>query len=324
MRKSTKILMIVAVSLIAAGLIAFCVAMTAVKWNFLNLMEEKYDMKEYEITESFHGISIMSDTADITFVPTDGTQTKVSCREKTRLTYSVTVEDGALAIHAVDARKWYDHIQLFGSGTQKITVYLPRGEYGALNIKESTGDVTIPSDYRFASVNVTLSTGDVACEASASDSVRIKANTGDVKISGVSAGSLSISTITGEITASSVTVTGEVTVHVSTGKSRLSDLRCKTLVSKGDAGDLTMNRVIADESFSLKRITGDVTLEECDAAQMEITTNTGDVKGTLLSEKIFLHQSNTGKVSLPESTRGGVCRITTTTGDICFSVKNDS
>ena len=61
---------------------------------------------------------------------------------------------------------------------------------------------------------------------------------------------------------------------------------------------------------------GDVMLEKCDAAVLEIETDTGDVKGSLLSDKVFLVETDTGRVSVPHSTSGGRCEVSTDTGDI--------
>ena len=47
-----------------------------------------------------------------------------------------------------------------------------------------------------------------------------------------------------------------------------------------------------------------------------VKTSTGNVKGTLLSDKIFVTDTSTGRVSVPKTTSGGKCEITTSTGDI--------
>ena len=64
-----------------------------------------------------------------------------------------------------------------------------------------------------------------------------------------------------------------------------------------------------------------MTLKDCDAAELEIKTGTGDVQGTLLSEKVFVVKTNTGKIQVPETVTGGKCKITTTTGDIRITVQ---
>ena len=52
----------------------------------------------------------------------------------------------------------------------------------------------------------------------------------------------------------------------------------------------------------------------------DITTDTGNVKGSLLSEKVFIVSTDTGKKQVPNTITGGRCEITTDTGDIIISI----
>jgi hypothetical protein len=54
---------------------------------------------------------------------------------------------------------------------------------------------------------------------------------------------------------------------------------------------------------------------------MNIETSTGSVKGTILTPKIFMIRSDTGKINVPETTTGGICRIRTSTGNISITIK---
>ena len=47
-------------------------------------------------------------------------------------------------------------------------------------------------------------------------------------------------------------------------------------------------------------------------------TSTGKVKGHLLTDKIFVTSTSTGKVRVPSTESGGICKVTTSTGDILF------
>ena len=76
------------------------------------------------------------------------------------------------------------------------------------------------------------------------------------------------------------------------------------------------------EQISIKRSTGDVKFVDCDAMALEITTDTGDVRGNLLTDKIFICKSDTGSMKYPETTSGGICRVHTDTGDIKLSISN--
>jgi len=108
---------------------------------------------------------------------------------------------------------------------------------------------------------------------------------------------------------------------VTTGKTQADSVRCKTLVSDGDTGDIILKNVIAQDMFALERSTGDVLFEACDAQDIFVETDTGDVSGTLLSGKIFEVETDTGRVDVPKTDRGGRCEISTDTGDIRIKVQ---
>ena len=281
-----------------------------------------YETNVYEINESFYDIAIKTDTADIAFLPSDDGMCRVVCYEKSKVSHSVEVENGTLTVKVVDNRKWYDYIGV-NIDSPKITIYLPEAEYSSLVIEEDTGDIEIAKDFKFKSIDVSLDTGNVKCYASATDAIKIVASTGDVYVENISASSLDLKTSTGDITAFGITSDGNITIDVSTGKSYLSNITCKNLSSTGSTGDISLTNVVATEKISIKRSTGDLKLEGSDAAELYIITDTGNVKGSLLTNKIFITKSNTGRINVPNSITGGRCEITTNTGDIKISISAD-
>jgi len=315
MNKGTKIWMLAAGIALLLGIVILGGVMTVLKWDFTKLSTNKFETNTHEIKEDFRGISIVGETARIVLVPSENEACSVVCYEQKNQKHSVGIEDGVLVIKSVDSRKWYEHIG-FSFSASTVTLSLPSGKYGDLQIKSSTGDVEISKEFEFESIAISQSTGDVRCYASAAGDLKIKTSTGDVFAENLSAGSLALSVTTGKITASNIVCEGEVKLAVSTGRTQLSDLRCQTLASNGSTGDLSLRNVLVAGSLSIERSTGDVTLESCDAAELLIKTSTGDVSGTLRSEKCFIPKSNTGKIRVPESENGGKCRITTDTGDI--------
>ena len=56
--------------------------------------------------------------------------------------------------------------------------------------------------------------------------------------------------------------------------------------------------------------------KNCDAAELFVESDTGDVKGSLLTDKVFITESDTGRVNVPKTVTGGKCEIITNTGDI--------
>ena len=290
------------------------------KWDFTKLSTDKYETNDYEITEKFKNISIVTDTADIVFLPSENSKTSVSCYEQRNAKHFVAVKDGVLVIEVVDTRKWYEHIGINFS-TPKITVYIPQGEYGALFVKSSTGNVEIPKEFKFENIDISESTGNVTNYASASENIIIKTSTGNIRVENVSANTLDLSVSTGGVTVSNVTCEGDVKINVSTGKTNLTDIECRNVVSNGNTGAISLKNVNATENFLIERSTGDVKLDGCDATEISVETDTGDVRGSLLTDKIFIVQTDTGNVDVPKTVTGGKCEITTSTGDINISIK---
>lgn len=281
MKKRTKVWLIAAVSLVLVGGILFTGVMTMLKWNFRKLSTDQYETNTHNITDAFTNISVDVTTADVVFAPSvDGT-VSVVCYEEIQAKHSVTVEGETLVIKAKDSRQWYQKIG-FHLGGPKVTVYLPADAYGVLTMKVTTGDITIPKAFSFASMDLKVTTGDIICSADVTGDVTLKNTTGDVKV---------------------------------------SSMTCRRFASTGTTGDIMLRDVIATDTFFIKRSTGDVSFAACDAASLTVKTTTGDITGTLLTPKVFDAHVTTGHVDVPQSTEGGSCKLSATTGDIKITVQ---
>ena len=320
MSEATKIWLITAASLVLTGCIICGVVMTMLGWDFTKLSTDRYETNKHETDENFSEISINTDTADILFTPSENEKCSVICYESQNAKHAIEVKDGTLSINVVNTKKWYEYIGI-NFGHSKITVCLPEKEYSSLIIKESTGDIEIPNDFKFEDIDISLSTGDVKCYASAIKTIKIKTTTGNIGIDSISADSIDLSVSTGNVTAAGITCEGDIEIGVSTGKTHLTNIVCQSVISSGSTGDISLKNVIAAEKISVKRSTGDVKLEASDAAEIFIETETGDVKGSLLTKKVFIVKTDTGRIDVPNSITGGRCEITTDTGDINITVK---
>jgi len=315
MKKTAKVWLLTAAVLMLAGFSLFAAVMSKLEWDLTALSTENYQTNLYEIKEPFGSICINTDSADIAFVLSDNGKCSVECYEEVKKAHSVLVENDALVIAVKDGRAWYDHIGiLFGSS--KITVYLPQAAYAALSVHASTGDVALPEALAFDSIDVSVSTGDIRVHSDASGLIKLKTSTGAISAAELSAGRMELATSTGKIELANVGCKGEIQLNVSTGKTVLTDVECKSLVSGGSTGDAELHKVIAEEKITVRRSTGDVRFDHSDAAELHVETGTGDVTGSLLTEKIFFVHTDTGSVTVPHTTTGGRCEITTDTGDI--------
>ena len=321
MNKKAKVWLIAAAALILIGGVVFGGVMAMLNWDFTRLSTVKYETNEHSAEGAYRDILVLTNTADVVFLPTEGNETRVVCYERKNVRHSVTVKSGALTIEVADTRQWYEHIGI-NFDTAKITVYIPEGEYRALSVKSNTGDVTVPKDLQFESIEISNDTGDVSCFASASHEVRIKTATGNIRVEGIAAGTVELSATTGRIDASQVSCSGDVKIDVSTGSTFLSGVTCERFSSGGSTGYIFLRDVIASDSLSVERDTGGVEFDGCDAASIYVSTSTGSVWGNLLSDKIFAAHTSTGRINVPTSAPGsGKCEIHTSTGNVDISIR---
>lgn len=152
------------------------------------------------------------------------------------------------------------------------------------------------------------------------DSLIVESSTGNIELSNFEFQTISLSVSTGDIEINSIRCAKDLRIDVSTGKVDLTDIYCWNLTTEGDTGRIQMRNVFADEAITVRRSTGDVRFDTCDAANFYVETDTGAVEGTLCSKKNFIVKTDTGKIDVPESTLGGICEITTDTGDIKIEI----
>ena len=300
MKTKTVVWIVLAVALTLLGTMIFAAALASVGWDFSKLSTVGYETNVHHIEKEFESISVNCDTADIVLIPSENEKASVECFEESSAKHSVTVEDGTLKIELVDTRKWYRYIGI-NLKTPRITVSVPVGQYGALTASSSTGDVTIPEGFTFSAVSISSSTGDVEIRARATGDIKIKTSTGDVQLENTSAESIGLSSSTGDTT--------------------LSRVDCESLTSNASTGDITLKSVNVTKKLYAKTSTGDVELFSSDAAEIYIETDTGDVTGSLLTEKTFIAESDTGSIDVPHGS-GGPCEIITDTGDVELTVSS--
>lgn len=297
-----------------------------------------YEEKSFSVDQEFSILIIDADTENISFVVSNNEKCSVVSIERERVYHTVTNEGGKLTVKTVDDRRWYEKFGI--SYDNRITVYLPRSISTSVIINADTGNVEIPEDFTFEHIDINIDTGNVICNASATtfisiesdtgnilmknnsaEKVELETETGNISASGARCDYLSAKTETGDILASDIICTDELRASVDTGKTVLSNITCKSFVSTGDTGRIQLSSVIVEEKMAIKRNSGDVRFDKCDAGEVEIITDTGDVKGSFLTEKIIFAETDTGRVDVPKLTSGARCDITTDTGDIKITIE---
>ncbi len=319
MKTGAKVGLIIAAVLVVVGLIGAGLIVALGGWRLPNVKNAEFGTRTVLVEDDFDTISIESDTEDIVFGLSEDGSCQVVFREYDFHQHTAEVKGNTLEIRGKDTRKWYERAFSFSFEDTAITLLLPERVYD-LMIDEDTGKVTIPEATQFGNVDVKTSTGDVDFGASAAN-VKIRCSTGDIHVAYSAVNSLDLEVSTGHVKVSSVECAGDFRLKVSTGKSELKDVRCGSFTSNGSTGDIEMEGLLVSGALNIERSTGDVQFDGCDASELEVKTDTGKVTGTLLTEKVFIVKSDTGKIDVPESTNGSKCKITTDTGRISISIK---
>ncbi len=249
----------------------------------------RYDFKGLDRTEyatntysmgTVHAIDVQCETADVELVAEGEADCKVVCFENDREKYTVDAVDGTLVIRPDRGRTRWS---LFGFAfkSPKITVYLPAGQYELLKADLDTGDFTADKGLSFEALEAELDTGDLTLDGVQANKAVVRGGTGDIRISGMAPETADLS--------------------LNTGRLVLANVVC--------AGDLRA-----------ENNTGDIRLTDVDGANLYLSTSTGDIEGSIRTEKVFVAHTSTGKVSVPATTAGGRCEAETSTGDIRLTV----
>lgn len=289
MKKSIIWIFITFFLLLVIGIILYSLSITGI-----------LETKEYEINDKFSDIEIITDTADIEFILSENLNTSVVCTEQKNINHSVSVKDNTLLIKVYDNRKWYEYINI-NFGKTKITIYLPKNEYGELFIDSDTGNINIPNNFNFNSIDIIDDTGNVKNYASVNDNIKIKTSTGNIHIENINANIIDLS--------------------ASTGNTKIVNAKCVNLLSKVDTGNVLLKNVVATEKFIIETDTGDVKFVASDASDIFVKTDTGNVTGSLLTDKVIFAESDTGNIDVPKIIADEKCEITTDTGDIKITIE---
>ena len=339
MSKTSKIWLIAAAFAIFSGLIIFTVLMATLGWDFQKISGEKFETNTHTLSEDYSDIFIDTNTAEIIILPSDSKETKIVCYERMDAKHFPKIQDGTLTLELIETGNWLNRIIGFCEPT--LTLYVPKGEYSNLRINSSTGDIKISEGYTFGSIDIegdtcnvsvssptkgdvkiSVSTGDITLEKTSSKNLLLSASTGTVAAKNTNCENMDISVSTGDVYISNVIASGDVTADASSGDVYLTNLECKNLNSEAKTGDIILSSTVASGKFTIERSTGDVTLDRCDASEIMIKTDTGDVSGSIISEKVFIVTTSTGDADYPKTTTGGICEITTSTGDVEIEYAN--
>lgn len=158
----------------------------------------------YPVSGNFTDISVTDYYADVQFrVSRDGSVSVVT-RDAADVTHTVRVEGNTLTVTRPEpsvGQRLFHH----DDDDPEVTIYLPAGNYGALTVSNTSGDIESAAQLGFASANLTTVSGDIDLNGPVSGKIVCNTTSGDVELERSDAASLTISTTSGEVEGSLLT-----------------------------------------------------------------------------------------------------------------------
>lgn len=267
---------------LVAGMVICGVAYAAIAKKGLEAGNKNLVSTEFDIDEEFACININTTTNDIQFERSGDNKCHVVCLDYEEVTHDAYVEGDTLMITTHEENHIEFSLFTVMNNAPKITVSLPESVYEDLVIDVTTGDVNFDDAFTFTRID-------------------IEATTGDIDLN-------------------NIVCSNTINLDILTGDIDIVDVECGELVYNGTTGDIDFVNVVSTGDITIDITTGDINFDMCDAANIYIECTTGDINLVLLSDKDFDVDVTTGDADYPHSGEGGICRVTSTTGDINIEV----
>lgn len=324
MKKSVKILIIISVCFVAVGMLLIFAAAASVNFDFEEMsgLHETDETYTYDASYAVENIAIDVTESDVRLFTSPNGELQIKCIESDKIYHRIKIEDGTLYITRTDTRKWFERIFNIYLSEISVTVYLPEGQYGSLDVKTVSGDVEAEGKATFNTAKLESTSGDVKLLSGAYENIVLTSVSGDIALYGVETKSVYVSSTSGSIDISDVSVAAAAEIKTTSGEIEATSLTAEQIGIKSTSGSVELEDTAALSLLKVETTSGDISFVSCDAGKLWLESVSGDVGGSLLSGKIYSTDTVSGRVSVPPSTvNGGECRISTTSGNIKISEK---
>lgn len=248
-------------------------------------------------------LCIDCDGQDVYIRPSADRNCRVSCTGFGGTEYSVELVNGVLFVTSKGETLESVFLRLF-AGEAKVTVELPpqyfHEPYESLEVSTASGDILVEEGLIFQRCDLTASSGDVSFLADVWGRMNIETSSGDIKLAD----------------SSSAFSVHQVTLSTSSGDIRVEGQNAFSLSAQNASGDVTLDSCEIYE-LTVSCTSGDVELRYVDLESCNLQTISGDVSAGIGKTMDFHCSTTSGDIDIPPpATKGGLCQITTTSGDI--------
>lgn len=321
MKKSKKILITVAVILVAVGMICGFCGIYSLGFNFNEISTSDFVTHTYTVEDDFTNIVIEDAESNINFYKSNDDKCRVLCDEREKVTHTVVNENNTLTVRVKDERNWFERINIgFFIADMRVSVYLPKNKYDSLNAASMSGDIDVANEFTFDNAKVGSISGDVSVKADVKQELNISSTSGDVYAENLNLKKFNAESTSGDVIINNISATECINASSVSGEIDLSNVKGKEIFANTISGGVMLADTVASQKLKANSTSGEIDLKRCDAKNIVLDTVSGEISGTLLSNKQFITETTSGTVNVPQCVSNEECRITTVSGDIYIKI----
>ncbi len=334
MRKSCKVLLIVAGVFIGIGAIFCAMGFAFGGGNFMSDINRSYN----QMSATFDEVEVID-----VFAGSSNVVIKESATKDTKITYSVS-EDFSfdvnktgkkLSVEFKDYRKWFEFIRFIGAGKCEVIIEVPDNTLDSLEVKTSSGSIeaktlnslvtkltatsgSIEAGGTVGEMTISCSSGSIkVVEGTRGESLDAKGTSGSLWISGDFKKELKAKITSGRITLKDVSAE-KTTLENTSGSINAENVKAATVDTASSSGSISFYDVISSGDMYVRSTSGSVKLDRVDAQNYELKSVSGSIRATILTPKIYDLRTTSGSTSAPfsDSDSKGLLTARATSGSI--------
>lgn len=241
MKKSKKILITVAVILVAVGMICGFCGIYSLGFNFNEISTSDFVTHTYTVEDDFTNIIIEDTASNINFYKSNDDKCRVLCDEREKVTHTVVNENNTLTVRVKDERNWFERINIgFFVSDMRVSVYLPKNKYDSLNAASMSGDIDVANEFTFDNAKVGSISGDVSVKADVKQELNISSTSGDVYAENLNLEKFNAESTSGDVIINNISATECINASSVSGEIDLSNVKGKEILQKQPAAELCL------------------------------------------------------------------------------------
>ena len=273
MKKSKKILITVAVILVAVGMICGFCGIYSLGFNFNEISTSDFVTHTYTVEDDFTNIIIEDAASNINFYKSNDDKCRVLCDEREKVTHTVVNENNTLTVRVKDERNWFERINIgFFAADMRVSVYLPKNKYDSLNAASMSGDIDVANEFTFDNAKVGSISGDVSVKADVKQELNISSTSGDVYAENLNLEKFNAESTSGDVIINNISATECINASSVSGEIDLSNVKGKEIFAKTTSGGVMLTDTVASQKLKANSTSGEIDLKRCDAKNIVLDT----------------------------------------------------